>query len=52
MPFPIQRIQADRGNEFFAVKVQKKLMEYCIKFRPNKPCSPPFEWKSGKSTKN
>lgn len=39
-PFPIQRIQTDRGNEFFAVKVQEKLMEYCIKFRPNKPRSP------------
>lgn len=24
MPFPIQRIQTDRGREFFAVKVQKK----------------------------
>lgn len=24
-PFPIQRIQTDRGREFFAVKVQEKL---------------------------
>lgn len=24
MPFPIQRIQTDRGREFFAEKVQKK----------------------------
>ncbi len=38
MHFPIQRIQADRGDELFAVKVQK-LMEYCIKFGPNKPRS-------------
>ena len=25
MPFPIQRLQTDRGREFFAVKVQEKL---------------------------
>ena len=36
-PFPIQRIQTDRGLEFFAEKVQKKLMSLGIKFRPNKP---------------
>lgn len=40
MPFPIQRIQTDRGREFFAVKVQQKMMEYGIKFRPNRPASP------------
>jgi len=40
MPFPIQRIQTDRGREFFAEKVQKKLMQQGIKFRPNKPGSP------------
>jgi hypothetical protein len=34
MHFPIQRIQADRGKEFFAYKVQEWLSEYCIKFRP------------------
>lgn len=39
-PFPIQRIQTDRGREFFGIKVQEKLMEYCIKFRPIKPRSP------------
>ncbi|EOK1913062.1 DDE-type integrase/transposase/recombinase, partial [Escherichia coli] len=37
MPFPIQRLQTDRGREFFAVKVLEKLKEYSIKFRPNKP---------------
>ena len=26
MPFPIQRIQTDRGTEFFAIKVQEYLM--------------------------
>lgn len=39
MPFSIQRIQTDRGTEFFAEKVQRKLMDYGIKFRPNKPAS-------------
>jgi len=37
LPFPVQRIQTDRGMEFFAEKVQRRLMEYGIKFRPNKP---------------
>jgi transposase InsO family protein len=40
MPFPIQRIQTDRGQEFFAYEVQKRLKEYGIKFRPIKPASP------------
>ncbi len=40
MPFPIQRIQTDRGREFFATSVQERLMEYGIKFRPIKPRSP------------
>ena len=50
-PFPIQRIQTDRGREFFAVKVQKKLMEYCIKFRPIKPRSPHLNGKVERSQK-
>jgi len=40
MPFPIQRIQTDRGREFFDIKAQKRLMEWGIKFRPIKPGSP------------
>lgn len=40
MHFPIQRIQTDRGREFFAYKVQEYLMEVGIKFRPVKPRSP------------
>ena len=39
-PFPIQRIQTDRGREFFAYCFQEKLMEYGIKFRPIRPASP------------
>jgi transposase InsO family protein len=51
MPFPIQRIQTDRGREFFAVKVQKKMMGLGIKFRPNKPGSPHLNGKVERSQK-
>ena len=51
MPFPIQRIQTDRGREFFAEKVQKKLMRLGIKFRPNKPASPHLNGKVERSQK-
>jgi len=50
-PFPIQRIQTDRGSEFFAMKVQEKLMELSIKFRPNKPASPHLNGKVERSQK-
>jgi len=46
-PFPIQRIQSDRGREFFAEKVQLKMMDNCIKFRPVKPASPHLNGKVG-----
>jgi len=49
MPFPIQRVQTDRGREFFAIKVQKKFLEYGIKFRPNKPGSPHLNGKVERS---
>jgi transposase InsO family protein len=51
MPFPIQRVQTDRGMEFFAEKVQRWLMEYGIKFRPNKPGSPHLNGKVEHSQK-
>lgn len=51
MPFPIQRIQTDRGRKFFAVKVQEKLMGLGIKFRPNKPGSPHLNGKVERSQK-
>ncbi len=51
MPFPIQRIQTDRGREFFAVKVQEKLMGLGIKFRPIKPGSPHLNGKVERSQK-
>lgn len=50
-PFPIQRIQSDRGREFFAHKVQEKLMEYSIKFRPIRPASPHLNGKVERSQK-
>jgi len=40
MPFSIQRIQTDRGQEFFAYTVQEKLRDWRIKFRPIRPRSP------------
>ncbi len=46
-PFPIQRIQTDRGREFFAYTFHEKLMEYGIKFRPLKPASPHLNGKGG-----
>ncbi len=49
MPFPIQRIQTDRGGEFFAIDVQKFMMDYSIKFRPNKPGSPHLNGKVERS---
>lgn len=49
MPFPIERVQTDRGREFFAVKVQEKLMAYGIKFRPNRPAAPHLNGKVERS---
>lgn len=48
-PFAFQRIQTDRGREFFAYKFQEKLMEYGIKFRPIKPRSPHLNGKVERS---
>jgi transposase InsO family protein len=48
-PFPIQRIQTDRGREFLAYAFQEKLMEYGIKFRPLKPASPHLNGKVERS---
>ena len=51
IPFPIQRIQTDRGSEFFAVVVQERFKQYGIKFRPNKPASPHLNGKVERSQK-
>ncbi|MDD3448442.1 MAG: IS481 family transposase [Gammaproteobacteria bacterium] len=49
MPLPIQRFQTDRGREFFAQKVQRRMMELAIKFRPIKPRSPHLNGKVERS---
>jgi len=40
MPFPIQRIQTDRGREFTAYPVRDTLLAWGIKWRPNRPGAP------------
>jgi transposase InsO family protein len=40
MPFAIQRVQTDRGTEFFAEAVQRRLVAEAVKFRPIPPRSP------------
>jgi hypothetical protein len=49
MPFPIQRIQTDRGGEFFAESVQRRLMSECINCRPIPPRSPHLNGKVERS---
>ena len=51
MGFAIQRIQTDRGSEFFVYKVQETLMDYGIKFRQVRPGSPHFNGKGECSQK-
>ena len=51
MPFPVQRIQTDRGREFFAFTVQQWLMNRTIKFRPIRPRSPHLNGKVDRSQK-
>ena len=46
MPFAIQRIQTDRGAEFFAEEVQRRLVAETIKFRPIPPRSPHLNGKA------
>jgi len=48
-PFPIQRIQTDRGGEFFALTFQKALRQQRIKFRPIRPRSPHLNGKVERS---
>lgn len=49
MPFAIQRVQTDRGGEFFAEKVQRWLIDRGIKFRPIPPRSPHLNGKVERS---
>ena len=50
-PFPIQRIQSDRGAEFFGLEFQKAMQHYSIKFRPIRPRSPHLNGKVERSQK-
>lgn len=47
--FPIQRIQTDRGSEFFGLEFQLAMKRNFIKFRPNKPRSPHLNGKVERS---
>lgn len=48
-PFPIQRIQTDRGGEFFGTPFQQAMMNRKIKFRPIRPYSPHLNGKVERS---
>lgn len=48
-PFPIQRVQTDRGGEFFGMPFQDALQQHCIKFRPNRPRVPHLNGKVERS---
>lgn len=50
-PFPIQRIQSDRGAEFFGLEFQRAMRQHCIKFRPIRPRSPHLNGKVERSQK-
>ena len=49
MPFAFQRIQTDRGREFFATEFQEMLLDWGIKFRLIKPASPHLNGKVDRS---
>lgn len=48
-PFPIQRIQSDRGSEFIGREFQDALRDNKIKFRPNRPRAPHLNGKVERS---
>lgn len=48
-PFPIQRIQTDRGGEFFGQEFQQAMRRNLIKFRPNRPGAPHLNGKVERS---
>lgn len=50
-PFPLQRIQSNRGAEFFGLEFQKAMQANCIKFRPIRPRSPHLNGKVERSQK-
>lgn len=48
-PFPLQRIQTDRGSEFIGLDFQDALRAEHIKFRPNRPAAPHLNGKVERS---
>jgi transposase InsO family protein len=48
-PFPVQRVQTDRGGEFIGDDFQDALRERKIKFRPNRPRAPHLNGKVERS---
>lgn len=40
LPFPVQRVQTDRGTEFTAYDVRETLMQWGVKWRPNRARQP------------
>lgn len=48
-PFPVQRIQTDRGGEFFGQEFQLALRANAVKFRPIRPRSPHLNGKVKRS---
>jgi transposase InsO family protein len=49
LPFPVQRVQTDRGGEFFGTAFQQTLRAQAIKFRPNRPAAPHLNGKVERS---
>ena len=48
-PFPIQRVQTDRGGEVVGTEFQEALQQFCIKFRPRRPRAPHLNGKVERS---
>lgn len=49
LPFPIQRVQTDRGGEFLGQAFQEALRDNCIKLRPVRPAWPHLNGKVERS---
>lgn len=45
IPSPIQHIQTDRDQEFFANRIQDRVQQWSIKFRPIRPRAPDLNGK-------
>ena len=45
MPFSEERIETERGTEYYAEDVQRRLMDETIRYRPKPPRSPHWNGK-------